>query len=348
MRESSIRLYEIRVLVDWSKRRQLNLSPRFQRRQVWLPKYQSYFLDTLIRGYPTGLIHINENGSGRNETIREVVDGQQRLRSILDFYNNKITILPIHNEEFGGKKFNDLPFPISDKFLNSKLAINVLEDASDPEILDIFARLNTYTVKLNPQELRNAKYHGEFKSVVYELSSKSISFYINHKILTTRKIMRMNEAELISELLLAMDLGLQDKKKSLNAYYSKYDKKYPNKNKFYNEYLQIIDKITQIFGNAIETTRFKNKTLFYSLFCVMYDLYFGLPMQEGRHGQIPPNRYNEAKGVLFSLDSQLNLESPSSEYLEFVNACKSQTDNINPRRIRHSTIKSLLVNLIEG
>ncbi len=346
MTRSYINLYEIRDFLDWYKRKQLNLRPRFQRNKVWLPRYQSYFLDSIVRGLPTGLIHINETSSEKKETMRDVVDGQQRLQSILDFYNNDITISQTHNDRLGGRNFSELPPEIADDFLRYELAVNVLQDASDSEILDIFARLNTNTVKLNRQELRNAKFHGEFKSTVYELARKTISFYIRHKIFTTQQIVRMSEEELISELLLAMDLGLQDKKKSLDAYYLKYDKIYPENEEFSNKYLDVLEKIDQLFGNVIETTKFHNKVLFYSLFCVIYDIYHGLPGQTGPHGQIMPEQYEKAKNVLYLLNSQLIMEKPSKKYLEFVNATKSQTDNINPRGIRHSTIKGLLLNCI--
>jgi Protein of unknown function DUF262 len=347
MRNSNIKLFEIRDFLDWYKRKQLNIRPRFQRNKVWLPRYQSYFLDTIIRGLPTGLIHINETSSDKNETMRDVVDGQQRLVSILEFYNNEISISSTHNEQFGDKKFKDLPFEISDKFLRFQLAVNVLEDASDPEILDIFARLNTNTVKLNRQELRNAKFHGEFKTTVYELARKSTSFFIHHKIFSTQQIVRMNEEEFISELLLAMELGLQDKKKSLETYYSKYDKMYPNKDKFSNEYFFVIEKIDQIFSDAIKTTKFHNKVLFYSLFLVIYDLYYGLPRQAGPHGSISTIQHDRAKNALYNLHSQLTMKTPSSEFVDFVNASKSQTDNIKPRELRHSTIKGQLIDLIE-
>jgi hypothetical protein len=160
--------------------------------------------------------------------------------------------------------------------------------------------------------------------------------------------MRMNEAELISELLVTIDLGLQDKKGILKPYYSKYEKNYPQKDKITSEYLHVLELISIIFGDAIETTKFKNKTLFYSLFCAIYDLYYGLPDQDGRRlGQIPPSKYMDARGMLHLLNSQLNTENPSEEYIEFKSAYGSQTDNIKPRKIRHATIKRLLIKLIE-
>jgi hypothetical protein len=59
---------------------------------------------------------------------------------------------------FGGKYYDDLPKGAKDTFLNYSISVDVLIGANDTEVLDIFARLNTYGVRLNKQELINAKY----------------------------------------------------------------------------------------------------------------------------------------------------------------------------------------------
>jgi len=296
---------------------------------------------------PTSTIHLREKLSGSKKTIREVVDGQQRLRTILDFLRDKITISPLDNKNFGGKRFSELPDEVKNHFLNYELAVNVLEDASDAEVLDIFARLNTYTVKLNRQELRNARYHGEFKSTVYRLASESISFFTKYRILSPRQIIRMAETELISELLVAMDLGLQDKKKTLDLYYRNNDREYPKGELFSERYKATIESIKQVFGETINKTRLRRRTLFYSLFCVLYDLTYGLPEQTGPNGSIPKENFNKAREALLFLDAQIKSETPAENYVDFVFACGRQTDNIKPRQIRHDAIKSVLLPLVK-
>lgn len=346
MVECLSRLYSVRDFQDWDKRGQLDLSPRFQRRPVWPKKYQSYFLDTLIRGLPTSSIHVREKLSPTKKTVREVVDGQQRLRAILDFLQDNITISSTHNEEYGNKKFSHLPYNVQLRFLNYMLLVNVLIDASDADVLDIFARLNTYTVRLNRQELRNARYHGQFKSTVYRLASECIPFFLKHKILTTRQIMRMKEAELVSELLVAMELGLQDGKRILNGYYNKYDKDYPFREEFSELFLATTRYIERVFGDVIRETRLGRSAIFYSLFCVMHDLVYGIPGQTGPHGEIPEERFDEARNELLSLDAQIRSDTPEPGYVEFVAACQRHTDNKGPRQIRHDTIKQALLRFV--
>src|SRR5207245_8235487 len=78
--------YRIADFVQWNNRDELRLSPQFQRRPVWLPKARSYLIDTIIRGLPVPPIYVRELIDARSQRVtREVIDGQQRLRAVLDF-----------------------------------------------------------------------------------------------------------------------------------------------------------------------------------------------------------------------------------------------------------------------
>ena len=70
----------------------------------------------------------------------------------------------------------------------------------DREVYDLFARINTFSEKLKPQELRNAKYFGDFKSCVYELAIGFNGFVEANKVFSAKQVLRMAEAEFISEL----------------------------------------------------------------------------------------------------------------------------------------------------
>src|SRR5439155_1330394 len=93
----------------------------------------------------------------------------------------------------------------------------------DQTVLEIFARMNTYSVALNRQELRNGQYFGIFKSTVYRLALNYLTFWRSSGLFSESNIARMDEAELVSELLVAQLDGLQDKKASLDDFYDKLD-----------------------------------------------------------------------------------------------------------------------------
>ena len=222
MKNFDSRTYSINDFIEWEERKQLEISPKFQRRSVWSPQAKSYLIDTILKDKPLPKIFIRATTDPKTRrTVREIVDGQQRMRTILSFVKDGFRISKIHNEEFGGMTYSELPEDVQTEFLKYELSVDLLLDLPDRDILDIFARLNTYSVSLNKQELFNAKYFGYFKQLVYKLSGDYYTFWTENKIFTDRKIMRMAEAELITDLLIAILDGIQSKK-SADKYYQLY------------------------------------------------------------------------------------------------------------------------------
>lgn len=345
MVKSSARIYSIGDIWDWNKRHQLNLRPIYQRRNVWTLKYKSYFLDTVIRNLPTSSIHINEKISNSNIVLREVVDGQQRLRTILDFLSDSIVISSSHNREFGNIRFSKLPIQIQDRFLDYKLSINVLHDAPDREIFDIFRRLNVNTIRLNRQELRNAAFHGRFKKLVYSLGEENKNYFMAYNVLTRAKIRRMADAELVSELFIAMDTGLQPKR-VLDKYYEKNDQLYSQESVLKPRFKNVLEDIERNFGTAMKNGVFIGKTLFYSLYCVIYDFKYGLP---GSHpiGSIDKQKCEKAQETLRHLYDQIKSEIPDQPFVDFVKASQKQTDSKKHRWIRHHFLREKLLPFVK-
>jgi hypothetical protein len=251
------------------------------------------------------------------------------------------------NEQLGQVPFVHFATRTKEELLSYPFATDVMVDATDDEVLDMFTRLNQYTVTLNKQEKRNARYHGEFKSAMYSLAGRNLSFFREYGILSERNVMRMGDAELVSELVVAMMDGLQDKKKSLDQFYKRYDGSFPQERAIGGRLGETLSDIARIFGQILSMTQFKKRVLFYSLFCVIYDVTEGLPKQEdSRHGRISDSNLQAAQRVVRHLSNQIEADVPSREYVEFVNACRQQTDNLQPRQIRHDTIKAQLLPLV--
>ena len=84
------RNFSISDIEEWDNKGSLVLAPKFQRREVWNPKARSYLLDTVIRGKPIPKIYMRQRLEPQTKRmIREVVDGQQRLRSVLSFLKDR-------------------------------------------------------------------------------------------------------------------------------------------------------------------------------------------------------------------------------------------------------------------
>lgn len=306
------RQYSINDFRAWYERKELRLSPKFQRRRVWSKKAKSYLIDTILRGLPIPPVFVREKiDIDTSRTIREVIDGQQRLRAILDFLNDGFKVSKIHNEEFGDKYFSELPDDIKEKFLKYLLVTNVVLSPEDKVVLGIFARLNSYTIVLNNTERWNAKYFGVFKQTVHNLAHDFDTFWLNSKILTEHKIARMGDVDLATELIIASLDGIQEKKaKLIESYYKKYDDDFPLRKQVEENFRKTIDTIGQIYGDVLPTSLFRRNPLFYSLYCLIYDLSFGLKNSDNTI-RIQEKDYPKIRNALEDLESIL--ESASEE-----------------------------------
>ncbi len=134
---------------------QLTIQPEYQRNYIYADgKRDVAVIDSVLKGYPLGVIYFNRTADGR----LEVLDGQQRITSLGRFYNGKLGI----------KDENGLPQSIGsiakekrEKFLATKLLIYECE-GTEAEIKEWFRTINIAGVPLNTQELLNAVYSGPF------------------------------------------------------------------------------------------------------------------------------------------------------------------------------------------
>ena len=98
MKNFDSRTYSINDFIEWEERKQLEISPKFQRRSVWSPQAKSYLIDTILKDKPLPKIFIRATTDPKTRrTVREIVDGQQRMRTILSFVKDGFRISKIHN-----------------------------------------------------------------------------------------------------------------------------------------------------------------------------------------------------------------------------------------------------------
>lgn len=304
----STRNYSVRDFEEWNDRNELVLAPKFQRRDVWNPKAKSYLIDTIIRGKPIPKLYMRQSvvPAGRR-TTREIVDGQQRLRAVLGYVKDGFKISRAHHKEFGGALFSELDDRTQKDILKYEFVVDLLQDMPDREVYDLFARINTFSEKLKPQELRNAKYFGDFKSCVYELAITFNEFVEANKVLSAKQVLRMAEAEFISELLLAMEEGPREGKKVvIDAAYAKYDDKFPNRDRHEKRFVEVIDAVGSIGGAQLPTLRFRATKLLYPVFCAVYHLKFGMPRVQSPRRTLRAADYPKLRTVLEELDDLID------------------------------------------
>ena len=272
MKSYDSRVYGINDFVQWDRSDQLVLSPKFQRRQVWNSSGKSYLIDTILRGKPIPKIFLRQKTDVLTQTtIREVVDGQQRLATILSYLKDGFVVNRRHNQEYGGLYFSDLPDEAKGFFLNYEISVDVLNDLPDAEVLDVFSRLNSYAVVLNSQEKINAQFFGPFKMLADKIGHKYYSFWVSQRIITENQVMRMAEVELTADLLIAMTAGIKSKK-TIKKYYELYESEFP----FDSEDLEakfdvVIEAISKVYPHGLMQSEFHRVHLFYSLFTAFFE-----------------------------------------------------------------------------
>ncbi|MBI2303432.1 MAG: DUF262 domain-containing protein [Chloroflexi bacterium] len=349
MDRTDSRTYSVNDFREWNNNTTLVLAPKFQRRSVWTEKARSYLIDTVLRDLPMPKVFMRQYINDAGQTIRELVDGQQRIRTILSYLQNGFPVMPVHGgDEFGGKYYNDLPQRAKNDFLNYNISVDVLIGATDVEVLGIFARLNTYGVRLNTQELINAKYFGYFKETVYSLGFEFYRFWVENDILSETDIARMLEAQLTSELVIAMLVGIQSRKVVEN-YYRKYDDDFADKPVVVERFKLCMDIIGEITENRLRASHFSSSHLFYSLYCAIYDLLYGLPQSSTEQVAFDPETVARVRATLWDIDAlfEQEYESVSKDDLKFVEASTRRTTDLTARRIRHQYLVSRITTNIK-
>ncbi len=323
----------------------LDIAPKFQRRAVWKTPARSYFIDTLIRGYPVPPIYLRVTQSGdRRRTIREVIDGQQRVRALLGFLDGDFALSRTLDAPWAGLEFDELALEHQDAIREFSFICEVMHGVSDAEILEIFARLNTYSVQLNAQELRNGTYFGRFKQSAYRLAHEHVEFWRMNRIMTETSIARMLEVELTSELMIVVLDGLQDKKGTISRFYADYDDSFPQQSQVEERFRAVIDEISEALADGLRESQFKRGPLFYSLFGAVCHRRFGVPgislASPTRRLQVRDRR--GLRDAVARLSEVIEIARDDGDvprrYVRFVNAALRQTDNLQPRRTRLETI----------
>ena len=163
-------------IVDFvEKKRWVEVSPEYQRRLVWSRKKKSRLIESLLMNVPVPPVYLFERDFSRYE----VMDGQQRINTIVEFYQNRLRLgsldaWPILN----GKTYADLPEYVQRGLDRRRIGATVIfsdlmnRDSGSSDIRrQVFDRLNTGGVQLNAQELRNCLFPGEFNRMLLRLSS---------------------------------------------------------------------------------------------------------------------------------------------------------------------------------
>lgn len=258
--------------LDLNSAKRLDLDPPYQRRSVWSPEYRQFFIDSVIRNYPTQSIFIDAAVNPDSATLYRILDGKQRLTSLIMFIENRFST-PQSLEDVGldNSYYSDLPHDVKTRILSYLFTVETVSNASPAELNQAFDRLNRNVLKLNKQELRHAQYSGAFVSKMEKIADDS--FWENVGFVTPPRRRRMLDVEYISEFYIVAAVGIQDGKDYLDTFYAKWDIEIPDEREADQRFQgakKYLERVNKEYPFA--QSRFKNVADFYSAWAAVINL----------------------------------------------------------------------------
>lgn len=243
--------WTIEKLIGLYENNLLNLNPPYQRNEIWPVKAKQLLVESIKKQYPIPNIFLF------NKTdIFEVVDGQQRIRSLVGFYKKLF-------KDLSKKYFDEND---ADYFLNYKLAVVIIDEISEDEsIEEYYTLVNSAGLKINRPELLKSKYYDtRFLTLLDNISA--MDELQNLKIFTEAAQNRMQDIDFIGELVSLLKLGIKDKKTGVDELFENdiTQDEYENLFSEFKSLLKIVEKFDSIF--PISETRYKQRNDFYTLF----------------------------------------------------------------------------------
>jgi hypothetical protein len=282
-----------------------------------------------------------------------VVDGKQRLQTVIDFTRDKLRIADdFADVNLRKKRWAQLDREVKQRFWNYVLVVEMLPDVTDVLVKNIFERINRNSRKLMPQELRHAKYEGWFISTAEAEAEKQE--WKDFGVVTPARIKRMADVQFISELMsVTINKGVegfdQDALDELYAGYEDLTEK-PNfvEDDFRTVFESIKRDIKELSENDARTTEFfKVQSHFYTLWAY-------LAIEKGR--QLPlcdfAPRYSKFMSEVVAVIGQardheeIAIGADATAYHRAVvsyalNARGASTD-LTPRQARHDALVAVM------
>lgn len=168
-------------------KKRIEIAPIYQRQFRWDTARQSALVESILLGIPVPPLFMATNRVADQRDRWEVVDGLQRLLTLVNFAGDtqarvvaklseesSLRISDLEKlENFNGFHFSELPEDIQAAFEDRPLRVVVLNDKSDLQVrYDLFERLNTGGIELTPQEIRECVWRGEFIDLLGDLAQR--------------------------------------------------------------------------------------------------------------------------------------------------------------------------------
>jgi len=344
--ERSPYVQTISWLYDLRTRGLLNLDPPYQRRAVWSDKYREDFVDTILLDYPAPPIFLFETITEDGIAQYDVVDGKQRLNAVFHFISNEFAVGPrCPIESLRGSYFESFDKERRIRFFKYKFSIEILSVKEESILDSIFDRLNRNVAKLTAQELRHAKYDGEFITSAETMAvwlSDALGDQFPKLSKTARK--QMKDVESVATLLLYLEEGPKSYSTAeMDQAFADRDDGWDQRSKIEDDFRQVAGDVASIIchpdGAFLNSSRFRNQADFYSLFGAISSL--------RRESRLPAAEEMARRLCAFNLI----LEAPADDITasvpigaaQYFAAARAASNDAGPRKLRIAVLKDVIL-----
>ena len=263
--------WTIETINNQIEQKNIDLNPAFQRRNAWNDARRSKLIESLIAGLPVPEVVLAEDPEKKKAFL--VIDGKQRLLTIAGFMDPTIaywndpslqglTILSdLNGETFENLRSKPAYANFHRDFLNADVRCTVIANATTDALYDIFYRLNTGSVPLSNQELRQVLHKGKFAD--YLIQSTNTPQPIHRAMGLEGPDARLRDAEVVLRFMAIILFGssysgnlkafLDDAMRTATAEWSKYE---PRIKEIHQAHNQAIDLLQEVFGPQLMGRKF--------------------------------------------------------------------------------------------
>lgn len=278
---------DVKWIKDHFEKKLLFVDDSFQRKFVWLPKHRIRLIETILAGFPAPEIYLwqTDTDPDTGDSKYSIIDGQQRIRSVVSFINNEYKLRKsslnkeYQDSSFADKKFHELTPDQKASVWKYKFHIKFISSVIPrAEITNMFLRLNSTNMTLNPQELRHAEFNGQFLEAAEAIANDPL--WRLNKLFADPEVRRMRDIQFISSILIYLRRGVAEElsQSNINRIYDAYNETYAERAEDEKAVIDLVTAAVAIANDDDDVMKFiRSKVHLYSLVVVCDQIAPGTP-----------------------------------------------------------------------
>lgn len=333
----------------------LNLSPGFQRQSVWRLRDREKLIESVLRNYPLPAVFLYKRHES-GHLIYDVIDGKQRLESILMFtgdlrgkFGTKVQLPDAEEPEHVDWRVLKKK---GKQHLITSYELPVIEvDGDLGDIIDVFVRINSTGKALTQQEKRHARYfNSSFLKEAARIARRLEGYFTENGIFSQGQLARMKHVELVCELMLSLVQGdVLNKKTALDRIMAASSFDGRQLGKAGRMVVTTLNRVKRMFPQ-LRTTRLRQITDFYTLVVLIGKFeQEGLILTDRRRNRLAWDLLQE---FVTQVDKVRELQRKAQGarqdqelFRDYLLTVSQMTDDVSQRRKREQILRGILGSL---